>query len=152
TRPAPSNYRRSALSLEPLEQRHLLSAQPLTLADSSFYGASAAGNSDGATPFSNDSQLAAFESDAGNLTSNDFNGVQDVFVRAVSTGAVTLISVATDGTSGNAASYNPVLSADGRFVLFESDASNLVPGDTNSRRDVFRRDLQTGTTTLVSVA
>jgi RHS repeat-associated protein len=92
-----------------------------------------------------------FQSDAGNLTTNDFNGVQDIFVRNISTGTVTLVSATPAGFGGNAASYNPFLSADGRFVLFESDASDLVPGDMNARRDVFVRDLQTNTTTLASV-
>ena len=40
----------------------------------------------------------------------------------------------------------PAISADGRFVAFNSDATNLVPGDTNGARDVFVRDRQTGTT------
>jgi Tol biopolymer transport system component len=62
------------------------------------------------------------------------------------------ISTATDGTQANGHSIAPAISADGRFVAFYSDASNLVAGDTNRARDVFVRDLQTGETTRVSVA
>jgi RHS repeat-associated protein len=145
-----SSSRRFPLWFERLEDRNLLSLQPVTLADPSFYGASAAGAS-GAPSFSSDGQLLAFQSDAGNLTTNDFNGLQDIFVRNISTQTVTLVSATPAGISGNAASYNPILSGDGRFVLFESDATDLVPGDTNARRDVFVRDLETNTTTLVSV-
>ncbi|MFI6098075.1 TolB family protein [Lentzea sp. NPDC051213] len=62
------------------------------------------------------------------------------------------ISVAADGAQGDRESRNSSLSADGRYVAFDSDATNLVPGDTNDRTDVFVRDRQTGTTTRVSVA
>ena len=59
--------------------------------------------------------------------------------------------MASDGTQGNNWSGYPSISADGRYVAFSSDASNLVPGDTNGARDTFVHDLQTGTTTRVSV-
>ncbi len=62
------------------------------------------------------------------------------------------ISVGVDGAQGNRESRNSSLSADGRYVAFDSDATNLVPGDTNGSTDVFVRDRQTGTTTRVSVA
>lgn len=62
------------------------------------------------------------------------------------------VSLGTGDAEGNAGSFNPSLSADGRYVVFDSDAGNLVPGDTNNARDVFVRDLLTGTTILVSVA
>ena len=63
-----------------------------------------------------------------------------------------LVSVGLDGNSGRGgASYSPVISADGRYVVFVSGATNLVAGDTNGAVDVFRRDLQTGTTALVSL-
>jgi hypothetical protein len=145
------NLRSSQLGLERLEVRSLLSTQPITLADPSFWGASAAGVSGNTSSFANDGQLIAFQSDAGNLTPNDLNGVNDIFVRSVSTGAVTLVSATPGGASGNGPSFNPRLSADGRFVLFESDATNLVPTDNVNEQNVFVRDLQTGTTTLVSV-
>jgi hypothetical protein len=58
--------------------------------------------------------------------------------------------VSTAGDIANGASFNPAVSADGRFVAFASDATNLVAGDTNAVRDVFLRDRQTGTTTRIS--
>lgn len=129
----------------------MFTSQPLTFADPGLYGASAAGDSGQHSQFSADSQLIAFESDAGNLTSNDFNGQQDIFVRDLSTGTNRLVSVTPEGTSANGRSYHPILSADGRFVVFESEASNLVPGDVNGLADVFAHDLQTGTVEMVNV-
>jgi len=130
-----------------------LTATAATLADSAFWGASAAGISGNASDFSADSQLIAFESDAGNLTLNDFNGRQDIFVRDLGSGVTTLVSMTPDGVSGSAPSFNPQLSADGRYVLFESEAKDLVTNDTNGAfRDVFVRDLLNQTTTLVSVS
>jgi hypothetical protein len=63
-----------------------------------------------------------------------------------------LISVASDVTQGNADSYTPAISADGRYVAFTSNASNLVEGDTNGKSDIFVHDRKTGETTRVSVA
>ena len=70
------------------------------------------------------------------------------------TGATTRVSVASDGTEANGGSNDniPTISADGRFVTYFSEASNLVPGDTNNAGDIFVFDRQTGTTTRVSVA
>lgn len=137
---------------EALEIRSLLSVQAVTLAASAFQGASAAGDSGSASAFSADSQLIAFASDAGNLTLNDFNGSADIFVRDISSGTITLVSSALNGASGNGPSFNPQLSADGRYVLFESEAKDLVANDSNgTTRDVFVRDLLNQTTTLVSV-
>jgi len=67
-------------------------------------------------------------------------------------GSTTRVSVATGGGQGNGSSFVPAISADGRYVAFYSDASNLVSGDTNGARDVFVRDLQTSETTRVSVS
>ncbi|MFH8796147.1 hypothetical protein [Streptomyces sp. NPDC017941] len=64
--------------------------------------------------------------------------------RRPGTGATRLISVAADGGPADGSSGNPVISADGRVVAFTSDATNLVPGDTNGRADVFVRDLRKG--------
>jgi hypothetical protein len=62
------------------------------------------------------------------------------------------VSVSSSGAQADHGSYGPVISADGRFVAFASSATNLVPGDTNGRDDVFIRDLQVGTTEWVSIA
>jgi len=59
---------------------------------------------------------------------------------APSTGTTTRVSVASDGTQGNWGFWLPAISADGRYVAFHSAASNLVPGDTNVRYDVFVHD------------
>src|SRR5213078_1016671 len=80
------------------------------------------------------------------------NGATDVFVRDRQTGMTERVSVASDGTQANNASSYPVLSADGRFVAFDSAATDLVAGDTNGVSDVFVHDRQTGTTERVSVA
>jgi Ca2+-binding RTX toxin-like protein len=72
-------------------------------------------------------------------------------VRDTLTNTTTRVSVDSAGNPAYIASYNASISADGRFVAFDSDASNIVPGDTNSDRDIFVRDTLTNTTTRVSV-
>jgi len=97
-------------------------------------------------------RFVAFISLASDLADNDTNGDQDVFVRDLKTGTTTLVSVNRAGTaSGNGFSEFPVMSADGRFVAFESVADDLVANDANRSVDVFVRDLKTGKTTLASV-
>src|SRR4029077_12403300 len=87
-----------------------------------------------------------------NLVGGDTNGVRDVFVRDLVTGTTTRVSVGAGGAQANGASSNARISADGRFVVFTSLASNLVAGDTNGVADVFERDLANGQTTRVSVS
>ena len=99
---------------------------------------------------SGNGRYVAFVSDADNLAPGDTNGRIDVFVRDLETGAVERVSVSSSGTQGNGGSYEPALSADGRYVVFESFASNLVPGDTNRSDDVFVHDRETHTTSRVS--
>jgi Tol biopolymer transport system component len=101
---------------------------------------------------SRDGRLVAFKSTGTNLHPADTNGFADVFVKDMSTGAVTLVSANMAGGSGNGDSDEPSLSADGRYVSFTSTASDLVPGDTNGVKDVFRRDLKKKRTDLISVA
>ena len=101
--------------------------------------------------FSTNGAFALIESTASNLVSGDTNGMSDVFVRNIVSGETILISVATNGAPGNRASYNPVMTPDGRYVAFTSEANNLVAKDTNGVPDIFLRDLQTGDTTLISV-
>jgi K319L-like, PKD domain/Secretion system C-terminal sorting domain/FIMAH domain/WD40-like Beta Propeller Repeat len=113
-------------------------------------------NSGNSTSFypaiSADGRFVAFESSASDLISNDTNGKQDVFVRDLQNGNMTLVSVSRDGTNvSNGSSGTPVISANGRFVAFISSASDLVSNDTNGILAVFVRDLQNGTTTIVSV-
>jgi Tol biopolymer transport system component len=112
------------------------------------------GNDDsgGYLSVSADGRYVAFQSGASNLVSGDTNGNYDVFVHDRQTGQTTRVSVATDGTQGNTASFAGFISGDGRYVAFESSATNLVSSDTNGSRDVFVHDRQTGQTTRVSVA
>jgi Tol biopolymer transport system component len=99
-----------------------------------------------------DGWCVAFTSWASNLVPGDSNGHADVFVHDRLTGITTRVSIASDGTQGNGDSTGPSSSADGRFVAFSSWASNLVPGDTNEKGDVFVHDQQRRVTTRVSVA
>jgi Tol biopolymer transport system component len=96
--------------------------------------------------------LMAFSSDADNLVANDTNSRPDIFVRDIVAGTNLLVSVDTNGFPSDGASYETAISADGRYVAFTSSADNLVPNDGNRTFDVFRRDLLTGTTELVSVS
>jgi Tol biopolymer transport system component len=98
-----------------------------------------------------DGRYVAFDSAASNLVSGDTNGKTDVFVHDHQTGETTRVSVDSSGVQGNGGSYTPSISADGRYVAFYSDSSNLITGDTNAKGDVFVHDRQTGTTTMVSV-
>jgi Tol biopolymer transport system component len=98
-----------------------------------------------------DGRFVAFESRSTNLIAVDTKASSDIFVRDVQAGTTTLVSVSTNGTLGNQDSFKPQLSADGRFVAFESYADNLVSGDTNSLPDIFVRDRLLGTTTRVSL-
>lgn len=99
---------------------------------------------------STNGRYALFESSAGNLVAGDTNSASDVFVRDLLTGTTVLVSATAGGWSGNGASRSPVMTPDGRYVAFASAATNLVAGDTNGIIDVFLRDLQTGSTVLVS--
>ena len=101
---------------------------------------------------SSDGRYVAFQSVADNLVAGDTNGQMDVFVRDRQLGTTVRASVSSGGVQGNSQSLTPSISADGRFVAFASSASNLVGGDTNGTYDVFVRDLQSGTTVLVSAA
>jgi subtilisin family serine protease/Tol biopolymer transport system component len=100
-----------------------------------------------------DGRYVVFESKASNLVPGDTNNTWDVFVRDRVAGTTERVSVASDGTQGNASIASEVsISADGRYVVFVSDASNLVPGDIGGSRDVFLRDRVTGKTERISVA
>jgi Tol biopolymer transport system component len=99
---------------------------------------------------STNGRYALFESTASDLVAGDTNGASDVFVRDLVAGTTIPVSVSTNGDLGDGASRSAVMTPDGRYVAFVSAADNLVPGDTNGIADVFLRDLQLGTTVLVS--
>ena len=98
-----------------------------------------------------DGRLVAFVSSS-NLVSGDTNAWEDVYVHDRGTGTTNRVSVASTGTQGNSFSIEPSISGNGRFIAFRSDASNLVPGDTNGGHDVFIRDLQSQSTARVSIS
>lgn len=103
------------------------------------------------TSISADGRYVAFASGSSNLAPGDTNGLQDVFVHDRQTGQTSRVSVSSAGAQGNDRSTEPSISADGRWVAFESYASNLVFGDTNTELDVFIHDRLSGQTIRVSV-
>lgn len=116
-------------------------------------GSQVAGSSDGwGLAISPDGRFVVFGSLASDLVPGDTNSCPDVFVRDRRNRTTERVSVGTGGTQGNSDSDMGRISDDGRYVAFESRASNLVPGDTNADWDVFVRDRIAGTTERVSVA
>ncbi|MBZ0320393.1 MAG: hypothetical protein K8L91_28530 [Anaerolineae bacterium] len=114
-------------------------------------GTQATGGRSVDTSISADGRYVAFLSGATNLVAGDTNATEDIFVHDRQTGQTTRVSVATGGTQATSNSLDPVISADGRYVGFESFATNLVAGDTNGVKDVFLYDRNTAITTRVSV-
>jgi Tol biopolymer transport system component len=115
---------------------------------------------EGFPSISSDGRFVAFASSAKNLVPNDTNGYRDVFVRDRQEGTTERVSISNSGvqatggfpgTTEPSGSRYPSISADGRFVAFSSNATNLVSNDTNDYEDTFVRDRQEGTTERVSV-
>jgi Tol biopolymer transport system component len=116
-------------------------------------GPAAQGNGDSTAPsISADGRHVAFESMATDFVASDANGASDVFVRDRVANVTTRMSLDSSAVPTDGDSTGPSISADGRFVAFESVATNLVAGDTNLAWDVFVRDRVADTTTRVSVA
>ena len=110
------------------------------------------GNGDSFDPaISADGRSVVFTSLATNFVRRDTNGVADVFVHDLRSGSTRRVSVSTAGVQANGYSQLPDISADGSTVVFASVATNLVPADTNSVADIFRRTLTNGQTVRVSV-
>lgn len=102
-----------------------------------------AANGYSASPaLSADGRYAVFDSESPDLVSGDNNNRWDIFVRDRQSGQITRVSVGAAGTQATDNSRRPSLSADGRYLAYESAAPNLVAGDTNGAIDVFVRDLQ----------
>ena len=99
---------------------------------------------------SSDGNLVVFQSQSDSLVTNDTNGAIDIFVKNRATGTVTRVSTDAGGSQANDMSVKGRLLADNTNVLFYSDASNLVPNDTNSAGDIFIKNLQTGSISRVS--
>lgn len=100
---------------------------------------------------SNDGRFVVFSSDSPNVVAGDTNRRSDIFVRDLLLGTTTRVSIAPDGSEANGGSGSASISLDGRFVVFSSDADNLVPDDHNRTTDIFVRDLLLETTERVSV-
>ncbi|MFQ5950107.1 MAG: hypothetical protein ACE5J1_05410, partial [Nitrospiria bacterium] len=112
------------------------------------------GNDDSYDPaISGNGQYVAFRSLASNLVAGDTNESWDIFVHDLVNQTTERVSVATSGTEADNHSYSPSISDDGRYVVFQSHAGNLVAsGDANNRWDVFLHDRQTGTTSRINTA
>ena len=114
-------------------------------------GTKGIGSSSG--PFITDNgRYITFQSDARNLVAGGTNGRQHIYVRDRVAGTTELVSMSTAGVQADNLNDIGNISGDGRFVVFISYASNLVPGDSNGSPDVFVRDRQAGTTRRVSVS
>jgi len=100
--------------------------------------------------FSDDGRFVAFASVAADLVGNDFNVAADLYVRDRLNGTTELVSVALGGLAAGGCGSG-MISDDGRFVLFDSNVPDLVPGDTNAERDIFVRDLVLGVTERANV-
>ncbi|GMU83729.1 MAG: hypothetical protein AMXMBFR47_35990 [Planctomycetota bacterium] len=101
---------------------------------------------------SGDGRFVLFDTTASNLVANDSNGRRDAFVRDRQTGQTILATLGNGAVQPNSDSVQAVLSADGRYVAFTTAATNLDVLDTNGQSDVYLRDLQTGSTSLISVS
>ncbi|WP_342154724.1 hypothetical protein [Methylorubrum sp. SB2] len=121
----------------------------VTLLSKSASGAQANGAS-GSLDVSADGSRIVFSSTATNLTSTETAGFENVYVKNIATGAVTLVSATASGTAGSGDSTAGVFSPDGRSVAFQSTAFNLVANDTNGRQDVFLKSLDSGAVTSLS--
>jgi hypothetical protein len=115
--------------------------------------AGTAANSQSFNPsISSDGRFVVFSSYATNLVANDTNGSADIFLRDLKLRTTTRISVGPGGVESNYHSFAPSISGDGKFVAYESIATNLVTGDTNNSTDVFVYNVATGVTTRESVS
>ena len=104
---------------------------------------------------SHDGRYVAFVSEADDLVAGDSNTEHDVFLHDRTTGETRRVSVASNGTQGNSYSSAisaPGISGDGRYIVFDSEANNLVPDDNNGTWDIFIHDNKTGSTQRVNVA
>lgn len=111
------------------------------------------GNGDSYLPsVSRDGMLVAFHSTATNLDPSDSDPGEDVYVKDLSTGAISLISTSDTGLKGNGYSYEPAISADGHRVAFYSSATNLDRGDRDKTYDLYVKNLITGDISLMSTS
>ncbi|MDV6031969.1 MAG: hypothetical protein F9B45_18140 [Phycisphaera sp. RhM] len=103
-----------------------------------------------APSISGDGRYVTFESRSTNLVSAPSSGNADVFVADRESGTISRVTNGIAGTGGDGFSNDPMISGDGKFVIFSSTSSNLIAGDTNAERDVFRYEMATGTVIRLS--
>ncbi len=150
-------FRSKARNLDPADTdaifdiyaKHLGSGD-IQLASITSTGTKSNGTSEQPT-LSGDGTLVAFQTKASNLDANDTDTLSDIYVKNLSTGALTLVSQTKAGTKSNGVSDEADISADGTMVSFRSTATNLVPADTDTVPDVYEKNLVTGDLSLVSV-
>ncbi|MFK5894082.1 MAG: hypothetical protein QM504_12745 [Pseudomonadota bacterium] len=99
-----------------------------------------------------DGRYIAFNSEGINLVANDTNNVKDIFVRDTLNGTTKRVSVDSSGAQANWESASASITPDGRYILFRSDANNLINNDTNNSTDIFLHDTSNGETKRVSIA
>lgn len=97
-----------------------------------------------------DGRFVVFESDADNLCDNDTNNSSDIFLFDRNTGETRCISLTANGVTGNASSQSAAISADGRYIVFASEASDLIENDNNNNTDVYLYDRTTNSIELIS--
>lgn len=97
-----------------------------------------------------DGRFVVFETEAA-LDPADTNGLQDIYLKDMVTGGLRWVSQKVGGGDSNGHSHDPAISADGLFVAYASDATDLVPVDPNGLRDVFVHNVTTGATQVASV-
>ncbi|HET9411801.1 MAG TPA: hypothetical protein VFO38_03070 [Candidatus Saccharimonadales bacterium] len=128
-------------------------ANTTTLISRAAHGASIAGNSSSSGGIiSSDGRFVAFQSFASDLVASDTRGYRDVFLRDLATGKTQRISISNQGEQGNFGSYDPDITDDGRFVVYTTEANNLVPADTNSKPDILLYDRFAQITRRINVA
>jgi hypothetical protein len=138
----------------PLQQqvrRTDLSTGASELLNPAVGGGLAPGNYSLTNVISSNGARVAFTTTAAQLVAGDDNDRNDAFVRDASSNTTFLASVAFDGSAANGATGMASLSRNGRYVVFTSTATDIVPGSTTTNSDVYRRDLETGTTVQVTV-
>lgn len=147
-------HRAKRLGTGPLQQqvrRTDMATRASVLLNPAVGGGLAPGNYSLTNVISWDGARVAFTTTAARLVAGDTNGRNDAFARDVSTDTTFLASAASGGGAANGATGMASLSRNGRYVVFTSTATDVVPGSTTTNADVYRRDLQTGTTVQVTV-
>lgn len=132
-------------------QACLADIQPVSFVDPATNTSVSGNGYSSVSEMSPDGRYVLFESIASNLATNDYNYCADVFLRDRQSGTTTLISVTPDGFSGHGGSFGSSMSTNGAWIVFQSDADDLVSNDTNGTMDIFVRSVVLGQTALVSV-